>query len=300
MKRWLVLAAAMAAELLVLLAVLASAGAFVSTLESPDGKSFAMALLSEIQRLFPLALVLLAGPCLLSFSGGGANRIIAVAATVVLGSLLGAGGVVAGRFAIEQGSPSPPRPVINQPVEVGRAVALVERLENKTAMGLTTADFGEAFPRLSYTASAPYDALRGEVRAADASWSLVRQTKPPSLPFAAYLATISIPLFDARSDSLGSGIARMTGLIIFAAGFACLGFLASQPISSFMLTLLFSVLTIVADSMFLKYHIGSMLEGLMKPLGLSFGPVLTIVAAETVAGLLLASIGLLLAPRRRI
>jgi hypothetical protein len=92
----------------------------------------------------------------------------------------------------------------------------------------------------------------------------------------------------------------MTGLIIFAAGFACLGFLASQPISSFMLTLLFSVLTIVADSMFLKYHIGSMLEGLMKPLGLSFGPVLTIVAAETVAGLLLASIGLLLAPRRRI
>ena len=52
--------------------------------------------------------------------------------------------------------------------------------------------------------------------------------------------------------------------------------------------------------MFLKYHIGSMLEGLMKPLGLSFGPVLTIVAAETVAGLLLASIGLLLAPRRRI
>ncbi|MFZ4616267.1 MAG: hypothetical protein ACOYM2_08760 [Rectinemataceae bacterium] len=300
MKRWPVLAAAMAAELLVLLAVLASAGAFMSTLESPDGKSFAMALLSETQRLLPLALVLLVGPCLLSFAGSGANRIIAVAATVIFGSLLGAGGVVAGRFVIEKGSPSPPRPVINQAVEVGRAVALVERLENKTATGLTTADFGEAFPRLSYTASAPYDALRGEVRAAGATWSLVRPTKPPSLPFAAYLSTVSIPLFDVRSDSLGSGIVRMAGLIIFAAGFACMGLLASQPISSFMVSLLFSALTIAADSMFLKYHIGSMLEGLLKPLGLSFGPVLTIAAAETMAGVLLACIGLLLAPRRRI
>ncbi|MEI6386132.1 MAG: hypothetical protein WCQ50_05810 [Spirochaetota bacterium] len=299
MKRWLVLAAAMTAEFLLLLAVFASAGAFVSTLESPDGNAFTLALLREAQRLFPLALLLLVGPGLLSFAGGSANRIIAVMVTILLCSLLAAGGVAARQLVIERGPAHPPRPVIGQAVEVVAAVALAEGVGSTAVTGLTTADFGEAFPRLSYTASAPYDAARGEVRAAGTTWSLIRPTKAPPLPFAAFLSKISIPLIDERPESLGLGIARMGGLVVLAAGFACLGLLASQPISGFMLSMLFSVMTIAADSMLLKYHIDGLLEGFLKPLGLSFGALLTLAAAETLAGLILACAGLLLAPRRR-
>ncbi|HUX39992.1 MAG TPA: hypothetical protein VMV83_02405 [Rectinemataceae bacterium] len=298
MKAWLSALGKLLLEFLMLLILLSAAGAFASTLDAPSFGAFGRAIIARSLLDWPVALSLALTTGIISFAGARSATLRSLLSVALAGLVIAAAGTAA-RSLDWQPEPVPSAfPVAGQAVESGDRLASVSAIEAAKVRGLVTVDWAKAMPRLSWRATAPFDAASSSAMAGSARWSLVPVWEKEESPISTglpWLDGLRPPLAQVEDEGLAKNLARAFGFVILCIGFGSLSLRFRLPISALIVAVLAALAAALLDATLFATRLPLLAASLQTSSGFELIAGWMIPGSETILGLVAATIGFFLA-----
>lgn len=298
MKAWLSALGKLLLEFLMLLILLSAAGAFASTLDAPSFGALGRAAIARSLLDWPVALSLALTTGIISFAGARPASLRSLLSVALAGLVIAAAGTAA-RGLDWQTEPSPSVfPVAGQAVESGDRLASVSAIEAAKVRGLVTVDWAKAMPRLSWQASAPFDAASCSAQTGSTRWSLVPVWEKEESPISTglpWLDGLRPPLAQVVGESLANNLARAFGFVILCIGLGSFSLRFRLPINALIVAIAAALAAALLDSTVFATRLPLLAASLQTSRGFELIAGWMIPGAEVIAGLAAATIGFFLA-----
>ena len=297
MKTWLSALAKLLVEFLILLALLSAAGAFAATLDAPDAKALGRAALEQALAEWPLALALSLTTGIVSFAGARPRSLMSLLSVALVGMLIATAGMAVRNLQWQAPARAQAFPLSGQAVETGDRLASISAIEAARVGGLVTVDWSKAMPRLSWHASAPYDAASSSALVGSTHWSLLPAWEKAESPIStgiSFLDRMKPPLSSLEGEGLAARFARAIGFVLLCIGFGSISLRFRLPVSSLLVAIVAGLAASLFDSSAIAARLPSIAASLLNYPDFAIGAQWILPGAEALAGLAAVTAGFLL------
>ncbi len=302
MKRWLAVFGKLILEFLMLLFLLSAAGAFAATLARPSAGSLGLAFLERSLVEWPLALAFALTTGIVSFAGALGRSPRNLLFVALAGMVAASAGTILREMNWPAMPPSRAFPVAGQAVEVGDRLASVSAIEGSRVRGLVTVDWSKARSRLSWLPSAPFDAIGSSALVGSTRWSLVPAWEGVSSPLSTgilFIDDLGPPLARVEGEGLAVSWARALGFVFLCVGLGSFSLRFRLPVSALLVALAAALAAVAIDASSVATRLPSIIAAWTEGSFFAVDPRWVLPAAEALAGIAAAAIGLLAARGRR-